>query len=35
MEEIRVVVQNIHELMNIVHNAKQDQSVLEPIEMYN
>jgi hypothetical protein len=28
-----VIDQNIHELMNIVHNTKQDQCVLELIEM--
>ncbi len=33
MEETMVIDQNIHELMNIVHNTKQDQCVLELIEM--
>jgi hypothetical protein len=33
MEEIMVVDQNSHELMHIVHNAKQDQFDLELIEM--
>jgi hypothetical protein len=33
MEEKVVVDQNIHELMNIVHNAKQDQFEFEQIQM--
>jgi len=33
MEEKMVVDQNIPELKNIVHNAKQDQYDLEQIEM--
>jgi hypothetical protein len=33
MEEIMVVDQNILELMNIVQNAKQDQSEFELIQM--
>lgn len=33
MEEIMVVDQNILELMDIVHNAKQDQYELELIQM--